>query len=66
MANVKITVNFSVLKAPEGLRVMYTQYEIDPDGNIIRDNIKGSFAVMDETLRQNIQAVEEFINARES
>lgn len=58
-------VNFSVLKAPEGNRLAYTLYEIDEAGNIVRDNIKKSFAVLDEELENHIAKIENYIAQRE-
>lgn len=59
-------VNFSVLKAPEGNRIAYTLYEIDNNGNIVRDNIKKSFVVLDDDLNNNIEAIETAIADREN
>lgn len=59
-------VNFSILKAPEGNRLSYTLYEIDDQGNIVRDNIKRSFAVLDPQLEEHILAIENNIASREN
>lgn len=65
MNNTYRVVNFSVLKAPEGNRLCYTLYEIDSDGNIVRDNIKKSFAILDVDLESHVMGIEGYIKIRE-
>lgn len=65
MSNIYRVVNFSIIKAPEGNRVAYTLYEIDEQGNIVKDNLKKAFAVLDVDLEGHINAIEDYIKTRE-
>jgi hypothetical protein len=60
----KVITSYSVIKAPEGKRLSYTYSEIDDAGNIIKQNERASFAVLDEVILGHIQAIEDSIQLR--
>lgn len=45
----------------EGMRISYTFSEIDENGNLISQNNKGNFIVMDEQLLSHITAVNDYV-----
>ena len=54
--------SFAVLNVNGGDRVSYTYDEIDDQtGDVISSNNKGSFFVVDKTLKKNVDAVRTFI-----
>ncbi len=63
MANtIKQLASFAVLNVNGGDRVTYTYDEIDADtGDMISSNNKGNFFSVDANLKQNINAIRQFI-----
>lgn len=62
MATIKQLSGFAVLNINGGTRVSFTYDEIDGDtGNVITQNNKESFFVVDDKLGKNIDAIKEFI-----
>jgi len=63
MANtIKQLASFAVLNVNGGDRVTYTYDEIDADtGDMISSNNKGNFFAVDANLKQNINAIRQFI-----
>lgn len=62
MATIKQLASFAVLNVNGGDRVTYTYDEIDADtGDMISSNNKGNFFSVDANLKQNINAIRQFI-----
>lgn len=63
MANtIKQLASFAVLNVNGGDRVTYTYDEIDADtGDLISSNNKGSFFVVDSTLKGKITSIRNYI-----
>lgn len=54
--------SYAVLSVNGGDRVSYTYDEIDDQsGDVISSNNKGSFFVVDKTLKKNVDAIRTFI-----
>lgn len=54
--------SFMVLNVDGGDRISYTYNEVDRQtGDIISQNNKGNFIVVDETLKASIETVREYI-----
>ena len=63
MANtIKQLASFAVLNVNGGDRITYTYDEIDAEtGDMISSNNKGNFFAVDANLKQNINAIRQFI-----
>ena len=62
MATIKQLASFAVLNVNGGDRITYTYDEIDADtGDMISSNNKGNFFAVDANLKQNINAIRQFI-----
>lgn len=58
----KILTSFMNLSTGEGSRIAYTYSEVDENtGNIISQNNKGNFLVMDDDVRAYLDAVKKYI-----
>ena len=58
----KMLSSFMVINTNGGDRVAYTYSVIDPDsGDVVEQNTKESFFVVDETLRGHINAIRDYI-----
>lgn len=57
----KKTTSFTHLVTGEGDRIAYTYSEIDEEGNLISQNNKGNFIVMDEKLKEHIDEISKYI-----
>ena len=61
----KVT-SFMAIKTGEGMRLSYTYSEVDSEsGNIISQNNKGNFIVMDSNLLAAVNAIFDFTEKRE-
>jgi hypothetical protein len=59
---IKQLASFAVLNVNGGDRVSYTYDEIDPEtGDMISSNNKGSFFIVDEGLRTDVEKVRQYI-----
>lgn len=59
---IKQLASFAVLNVNGGQRISYTFDEIDAEtGDVISSNQKGSFYVVDDTLKKEIEDVRTFI-----
>lgn len=59
---IKQLASFAVLNVNGGQRISYTFDEIDADtGDVISSNQKGSFYVVDDTLKKEIEDVRAYI-----
>lgn len=45
-----------------GSRISYTYSEIDENGKIVADNVKDSLVVVDETVQEAVDTVNEYLN----
>jgi hypothetical protein len=62
MDNVKQLASFIVLNVNGGDRVSYTYDEIDPStGDMISSNNKGSFFIVDDGLKKDVEKVRQYI-----
>lgn len=62
MASIKQLSSFMALSVNGGDRISYTYDEIDAEtGELIEKNQKGSFFVVDSTLRGHIEAARDYI-----
>lgn len=58
----KVLTSFMNLNTGEGSRIAYTYSEVDDaTGNLISQNNKGNFMVLDEELQGHINAIKEYI-----
>lgn len=55
--------SFTHLKTGEGDRIAYTFSEVDEKGNLVSQQNKGNFIVVDEILQGYVQAIVDYINA---
>lgn len=59
----KILTSFLKVKSIEGDRITYSYSEINPEtGQVISNNNRGNFVILDDNLKQHIQAIEAWIN----
>ena len=59
---IKQLASFAVLNVNGGQRISYTFDEIDADtGDVISSNQKGSFYVVDDTLKSEIEDIRTYI-----
>lgn len=56
--------SFTELTTGEGSRIAYTYSEIDEDGNLIAQNKKGNFVVVDSDVQEAITLIRTFISER--
>lgn len=62
MDNIKQLASFIVLNVNGGDRVTYTYDEIDPEtGDMISSNNKGSFFVVDDSFKKDVEKVRKYI-----
>lgn len=65
MANLKRLTSFGVFNTGEGDRISFTFSVINPDtGEVIEQNKKGNFLVLDDGVQGHIDAVRSFIRSR--
>lgn len=58
----KILTSFMNLSTGEGSRIAYTYSEVDENtGNIISQNNKGNFLVMDDDVQAHLDTVKKYI-----
>lgn len=58
----KILTSFMNLSTGEGSRIAYTYSEVDENtGNIISQNNKGNFLVMDDDVQAHLDVVKKYI-----
>lgn len=53
--------SFTYLTTGEGDRIAYTYSEIDEGGNLVSQNNKGNFIVLDEELQVHINEIISYI-----
>lgn len=58
----KIT-SFTHLVTGEGDRIAYTYSEIDGSGNLMSQNNKGNFIILDEEVQGHVDAIISYIKA---
>lgn len=58
----KILTSFVCLNTGEGDRIAFTYSEVDKSGNIISQNNKKNFLVLDSDLKDKLNAIKEYIN----
>lgn len=56
---------FSVIGINNGLRLTYTYDELNDSGEMLSQNVRKSFYIMDETVKENVENIFNFIKARE-
>ena len=56
---------FSVIGINNGLRLTYTYDELNESGEMLSQNVRKSFYIMDETVKENVENIFNFIKARE-
>lgn len=57
----KILTSFTSHVTAEGQRISYTYSEIDENGNLINQNQRESFIVMDNGLMEHISTINNYI-----
>lgn len=57
----KILTSFTHLITGEGHRLSYTYSEVDENGNLVSQNNRGNFIVVQEELINSIKTIEEYI-----
>lgn len=63
MDNIKQLASFIVLNVNGGDRVTYTYDELDPaSGDMISSNNKGSFFIVDDGLKKDVEKIRKYIN----
>lgn len=58
----KVITSFTHLITGEGNRIAYTYSELNESGDIISQNNKGNFVVVDPDLVEHINAINGYIN----
>ncbi len=58
----KVVTSFTHLITGEGNRIAYTFSELDSTGNLVSQNNKGNFVVVDPELVSHINAINDYIN----
>lgn len=53
--------SFTHLTTGEGDRIAYTYSEIDENGNLVSQNNKGNFIVLDDALQEHINEISSYI-----
>lgn len=53
--------SFTHLVTGEGDRIAYTYSEIDENGNLVSQNNKGNFIVLDDALQEHINEISSYI-----
>lgn len=53
--------SFTHLTTGEGDRIAYTYSEIDENGNLVSQNNKGNFIVLDDVLQEHINEIGSYI-----
>lgn len=56
---------FSVIGINNGLRLTYTYDELNESGEMLSQNVRKSFYIMDETVKESVESIFNFIKARE-
>lgn len=56
--------SFTHLTTGEGDRIAYTYSEIDESGNLVSQNNKGNFIVMDDEMTTYIRAIQNYISTK--
>ena len=56
--------SFTAHVTAEGQRISYTYSEIDDEGNLIRQNVRENFIVIDDGAQEHIDALNAFISRR--
>lgn len=56
--------SFTELTTGEGIRVAYTYSEIDNDGNLVSQNNKGNFIVVDDAIKEHIEAITKYVTEK--
>lgn len=58
----KVLTSFLKVKSVEGDRITYTYSEIDPEtGRVISNNNRGNFVILDNALKNHVDAIEQWI-----
>lgn len=57
----KVITSFSVLTTAEGENVAFTYSEIDDDGTKVKENIKKSIILVDDTTIENVKLIRNFL-----
>lgn len=61
----KVLTSFMNLSTGEGSRIAFTYSEVnETTGNIISQNNKGNFLVMDTEVQKHLDAIKEYINEK--
>ena len=64
MKKVKLLSGFAVINDTVGKRISYTFTEVDEQGNVLRQNVKESYLVLDEEEKKVIDQLEAKIKAK--
>lgn len=59
----KILTSFICLNTGEGDRIAFTYSEVDERGNIVSQNNKKNFLVLDNGLKEQIKAIKSYIDS---
>lgn len=57
----KTLTSFSYLKTGDGDRISYTYSEVDGQGNIISQQNKGNFIIMEDVIKESTNTIINFI-----
>ena len=56
--------SFTKLTTGEGTRISYTYSEVDGAGNLVSQNNRATFIVVDSGVQAHLDAVESYINEK--
>lgn len=56
--------SFTKLTTGEGTRISYTYSEVDETGNLVSQNNRATFIVVDSSVQAHLDAVESYINEK--
>jgi hypothetical protein len=57
----KVLTSFTHFKTGEGDRISYTYSEVDGDGNVLSQQNKGNFIMLDDQLKDCVETISRFI-----
>lgn len=60
----KVLTSFIALNTGEGERISFTYSEVDGEGNIISQNNKKNFLVLDSGLKNNLNEIKKYIEEK--
>lgn len=59
-----VLTSYMCINAEEGTRITYTFSTLDQDGNITAQNQRGNFVVLDQNLKEHLNAIADYLKAR--